>query len=63
MRLSDGGRADDPLGRLADAWDAEEQRSRETRVLKAIATPIPNSQRAVPYHHMNPAEVARQGSR
>jgi hypothetical protein len=37
MRLSNGTRVDDPLGRLADAWNDEEQRSRAARVMKAIA--------------------------
>jgi hypothetical protein len=37
MRLSDGSRSDDPLGRLADAWNAEEQRARAARVMEAIA--------------------------
>jgi hypothetical protein len=40
MRLSDGNRADDALGRLTEAWDAEEQRERETRVMKAIAAGV-----------------------
>lgn len=37
MRLSDGNRAEDPLGRLVNTWNEEEQRARAARVMEAIA--------------------------
>jgi hypothetical protein len=37
VRLSDGNRSDDPLGRLADAWNDEKQRALEARATRAIA--------------------------